>query len=84
MIFISRLLPAKVTEKIVEQNKRLEREKYIVFVGALLAWYFVGWTYALGALGIAIWFGIADLRRESNLNSMLIQYQLGMLDYLED
>jgi hypothetical protein len=81
---MSRLLPAKVTEKIVEQNKRLEREKYIVFVGALLAWHFVGWTYALGALGIAIWFGIADLRRESNLNSMLIQYQLGMLDYLEN
>jgi len=81
---MSRLLPPKVTEKIGEQNKRLEREKYVVFVGALVAWHFVGWTYALGALGIAIWFGIADLRRESNLNSMLIQYQLGMLDYLED
>jgi len=80
---MSRLLPPKVTTQIREQNKRLELEKIVFIVVVAAIWHFADWTYGLGALGLAIWYALADLRRESNLNSMLLQYQIGMLDYLD-
>jgi hypothetical protein len=81
---MSRLLPKKVTEQIGEYNKKLDREKLIVFVATLAIWHFFGPNVALLGLGLACWIAICDLRRESYVNSMLAQYQIGMLDYLED